>query len=117
MKRLVSILVLAVLFSFNLSAQSSYTEFQKTNTTGTELTLFIPAGGYLWFLTDNTDANNVKTYVRNSRVTPTDIAPIPNANWNAFKMYYDVDSELSPPVSGLTNYVLDNNYANYVRLN
>ena len=95
---------------------TSWVEFQKTNTTGTELTLNIPAGGFVWFLTDDSSGSAV-TYVRISRASHIDIAPAAPNGWNAFRMYYDVDTTFKIPVSGLTNYTLCNNFFPHVRIN
>ena len=117
MKTIFSVLIFVGLALTSFSQSTPYVEFTETNSLNNDQILHIPAGGFIWFYTDNTDPSDIKTYVRSSRVTPVDIAPITPPGWNAFKMYYDVDTDFSLPVSGPTDYMLDNNFSPCVQIN
>jgi hypothetical protein len=111
------ILIFTIFIGLNAFSQTPpYQEFTKVNAIGTELTLHVPAGGFIWFLTHDT-GTSIKTYVRTSRITAVDVTPVTPSGWFALKMYYDVDTDFKVPVSGSTDYVLGDNYENYVNVN
>lgn len=117
MKSIFTLLLFISLSLESFGQSTPYIEFTEFNDTELEQTLIIPAGGFVWMITDNSNPLDIKTYVRSSRVTSVDVTPVTPANWNAFKMYYDVETPLRLPVSGSTDYVLDNNFSPYVKIN